>query len=164
MRGPGPDGVTHRCTQPIRCVQPTLFMQGLVDSLRMFPGPQVLTAWSRLTSGGSPLTGGDGLMPYARAVVEIHPHGARIPSWPWALPGDSIPPVLSPGTCYAAWRRGAVSYLTPEVDAFRSGGVPCLDTTHYKPDWNNRYPLCAFRQVPQHDPSGSPKNRKCPAG
>ena len=66
----GPDGVTHRCTQPIRCVQPTLFMQGLVNSLRMFPGPHVLTAWSRLTSGGSPLTGGDGLTLYARTVVE----------------------------------------------------------------------------------------------
>ena len=97
-------------SQPIRCVQPTLFMQGLVNSLRMFPGPQVLTAWSRLTFGVSPSRGRSGLASHAGeglacpapsrwlefhacAVVENPaPHGARIPSWPWALPGDSIPP------------------------------------------------------------------------
>ena len=104
--GPGPDGVTHRCTQPIRCVQPTLFMQGLVDSLRMFPGPQVLTAWSRLTSGGSPLTGGDGLTLYARAVVEIPPHGARIQSWPWALPEGQYSPSPLPGNVLCSLEEG----------------------------------------------------------
>ena len=171
MRGPGPDGVTHRCTQPIRCVQPTLFMQGLVNSLRMLPGPQVLTAWSRLTSGGSPLTGGDGLTLYARAVVEIHPHGARIQSWPWALPRDSIPPVLSPGTCYAAWRRGAVSYLTPEVDAFRSGGDFPVWTNFlvWTPPTPNRTGTTGTRCVhsarfPKMTRRVVQKNPKCPVG
>ena len=99
----GPGGVTHRCTLLTQGVHPTLFMLGPLNSLRKFPGPQVLTAWSRLTFGVSPSRGGSGLAraPSCAVVENPAPHGARIPSWPWALPGDSIPPPHSVGTGFS---------------------------------------------------------------
>ena len=164
--GLGPDGVTHRCTLLTQGVHPTLFMLGPPNPLRKFPGPQVLTAWSRLTFGVSPSRGGSGLTSNpgegflsrwlglrACAVVEnpAH-HGARIPSWPWALSGDSIPPPHSVGTGFSLEEGCGNVPHTGSWPFSDRGGISCLDisclgTACSKPDWNIRYPLCAVRQV-----------------
>ena len=127
--GPGPDGVTHRCTQPIRCVQPTLFMQGLVDSLRMFPGPQVLTAWSRLTSVGEFLAGGDGSRLRPCRCRSPPPRGTN-PIMAMGPAGGTVFPQSSP--------RERVMQL--------GGGVRCR-TSHRKLTRSDRGEISLFGQI-----------------
>ena len=144
-------------------------MLGPLNSLRKFPGPQVLTAWSRLTFGVSPSRGGSGLASLALRVPARRPHagrvpcpcrcrgssppGARIPSWPWALPGDSIPPPHSVGTGFSLEEECGNVPHTGSWPFSDRGGIPGLDTISRldtacsRPDWNNRHPLSAFRQV-----------------
>ena len=83
---------------------------------------------------------------HACAVVENPaPHGARIPSWPWALPGDSIPPPHSVGTGFSLEEGcGNVPHTGSWPFSDRGGisclDISCLDTACSRPDWNNRHP------------------------
>ena len=131
---------------------------------------------------------------HACAVVENPaPHGARIPSWPCALPGDSIPPPHSVGTGFSLEEGCGNVPHTGSWPFSDRGGISCLDTISCldpacsRPDWDIRYPLSAFRQVsfcwgaafecaiklkmprrvvqkPKNAPPGSPPNQKCPVG
>ena len=138
---------------------------------------------------GEFLTGGDGSRLRPCRCRNPPPTGHESNHGHGPCRRDSIPPVLSPGTCYAAWRRGAVSYLTPEVDAFRSGGdfpvwtnFPVwtpptpnrTGTTGTRCVHSARLPKMTRRVVQktenappgrpqnQYDPSGSPKKPKMP--
>ena len=66
---------------------------------------------------------------HACAVVEnLVPHGARIPSWPWALSGDSIPPPHSVGTGFSLEEGCGNVPHTGSWPFSDRGGISCLDT------------------------------------
>ena len=182
--GPGPDGVTHRCTLLTQGVHPTLFMLGLINSLRKFPGPQVLTAWSRLTFGVSPSMGRSELCPEphpvplskiqsprgTNSIMAMGPAGGQYSPTPLRRNGFQLGGGVRQRTSHRK-----LALLRSGWD-FLFGHLPgdSIPPPHSRPDWKNRHPLCAFRQVSfywggsfywgahwifhktKNDPSGSP--------